>query len=50
MELGKLSIHIIADRVMVMQNGKIVEYGKKEDIFSNPVNPYTKLLLRAASS
>lgn len=43
-------IRHIADRVMVMQNGRIVEYGKKEDIFSNPVNPYTKLLLRAASS
>lgn len=38
----------IADRVMVMQNGQIVEEAIKEDIFTNPLNSYTKLLLAAA--
>lgn len=31
----------IADRVAVMYAGKIIEIGKKEDIFSNPIHPYT---------
>ncbi|HCW52937.1 MAG TPA: ABC transporter ATP-binding protein [Clostridium sp.] len=35
----------IADRVAVMYNGEIVEYGKKEDILNNPVHPYTKALI-----
>ena len=43
-------IRHIADEVMLVQNGRIVEHGKKEDIFNNPVNLYTKLLLQAASS
>jgi peptide/nickel transport system ATP-binding protein/oligopeptide transport system ATP-binding protein len=38
----------IADSVIVMQNGKIVEQGKCQDIFTRPANPYTKLLLEAA--
>jgi peptide/nickel transport system ATP-binding protein len=35
----------IADRVLVMFKGKIVEEGSVEDIFSNPQHPYTKSLL-----
>ncbi len=35
----------IADDVAVMLQGKIVEYGKVHDIFSNPQHPYTKGLL-----
>lgn len=35
----------IADRVLVMQNGKIVEEGYSEQIFTKPFNAYTKLLL-----
>ncbi|QDU31826.1 Glutathione import ATP-binding protein GsiA [Anatilimnocola aggregata] len=35
----------IADDVAVMLQGKIVEYGKVIDIFSNPKHPYTKGLL-----
>jgi peptide/nickel transport system ATP-binding protein len=35
----------VADRVLVMYNGKIVEQGKVWDIFSNPKHPYTKGLL-----
>ncbi len=35
----------IADRVLVMYKGKIVEQGKVEDLFLNPQHPYTKSLL-----
>ena len=34
-----------ADRVAVMHKGHIVEEGKVEEIFANPVNPYTRGLL-----
>jgi len=35
----------VADRVLVMYKGKIVEQGSVLDIFSNPQHPYTKSLL-----
>lgn len=35
----------IADRVVVMYKGSIVEEGKVADIFKNPKHPYTKSLL-----
>ena len=35
----------IADEVIVMNKGKIVEKGKVKDIFINPQDPYTKGLL-----
>lgn len=35
----------IADRVLVMYKGKIVEQGTVLDIFSNPKHPYTRSLL-----
>jgi peptide/nickel transport system ATP-binding protein len=35
----------LADRVVVMYKGKIVEQGSVLDIFSNPQHPYTKSLL-----
>jgi len=38
----------ISDSLIVMQNGLIVEEGKAGDIFNNPLNSYTKLLLEAA--
>ncbi len=37
----------IADRVIVMYLGSIVETGATEDIFTNPLHPYTKSLLSA---
>ncbi len=37
----------IADRVVVMRSGEIVEEGVKERVFSAPRHPYTKALLDA---
>lgn len=37
----------IADRVAVIYKGEIVETASKEEIFSNPKNPYTLSLLNA---
>jgi peptide/nickel transport system ATP-binding protein len=38
----------IADRVAVMQHGRIVEQASAETIFRNPQHPYTQRLLSAA--
>ncbi|MCB0608082.1 MAG: ABC transporter ATP-binding protein [Lewinella sp.] len=35
----------LADRVLIMRKGEIVESGKVEEVFSNPKHPYTKALL-----
>ncbi len=40
----------VADRVVVMYKGKIVEQGSVEAIFSNPKHPYTKGLLACRPS
>jgi microcin C transport system ATP-binding protein len=37
----------IADRVAVMQKGKIVETGATESVFTQPAHPYTQMLLAA---
>ena len=37
----------ISDTVGVMYLGSLVEYGKTEDIFRNPLHPYTKALFSA---
>ncbi|WP_214043866.1 ABC transporter ATP-binding protein [Methanomethylovorans sp.] len=37
----------IADRIVVMKNGKIVEMGKPNDVVTDPKDDYTKLLIGA---
>lgn len=41
-------IRSISHRVMVMQEGKVVEQGETEQLFSQPQQPYTQELLSAA--
>jgi len=38
-------VNMIADRVCVMRNGRILEKDGKEEVFTNPVNPYTRQLI-----
>ena len=37
----------IADRVVVLQHGKVVEQGAADDVLSRPQHPYTRALLAA---
>lgn len=41
-------VRFISDEVAVMYLGKIVEKGGSEEVFDNPLHPYTKALLAAA--
>jgi len=41
-------VRSITDRVLVMKDGNIIERGETEQVFENPQNSYTKLLLSAA--
>ena len=40
-------VRFISDRVGVMLRGRLVELGETEELFNNPVHPYTKSLLSA---
>lgn len=41
-------VRAMADTVLVMRDGKVVEYGPAEEIFDNPGTPYTQALMAAA--
>ena len=38
-------VDMLADRIMVMHKGQIVEHGDADQIMQHPENPYTKKLL-----
>lgn len=38
-------VDMLADRIMVMHKGEIVEHGDADQVMSNPRNPYTQKLL-----
>jgi peptide/nickel transport system ATP-binding protein len=40
-------VEILAHRIAVMQHGRLVEIGERDDILNNPKDPYTKALLAA---
>ncbi|MDX2247650.1 MAG: ABC transporter ATP-binding protein [Bacteroidia bacterium] len=40
-------IRFMSDRILVMQQGKIVEEGYAEELYENPQNPYTQKLIDA---
>ena len=44
------TVRYISDRIIVMNKGVIVERGQAKEVFENPKDPYTKLLLGAAPS
>ncbi|KZM52070.1 dipeptide ABC transporter ATP-binding protein [Labrenzia sp. OB1] len=40
-------VRYLADKVMVMYFGEVVEYGTRDDVFDNPQHDYTKTLFAA---
>ena len=40
-------VKFISDKILVMYLGAVMEFGSKEDIFRNPMHPYTKALFSA---
>ena len=40
-------VHSIADRIMVMRGGRMVEMGDTDTIYNTPADPYTRTLLEA---
>jgi microcin C transport system ATP-binding protein len=43
-------VRALAHRVVVLRQGKVVEQGDAETIFSDPQDPYTRALMQAAFS
>ena len=40
-------VKYMSDKIMVMQNGFLVEYGEADDLYTNPKNIYTKKLIES---
>jgi peptide/nickel transport system ATP-binding protein len=38
----------LADNVMIMRDGVMLEYGKTSDVLNNPQNEYTRKLIKAS--
>ena len=44
------TVRYISDKIVVMNHGQIMEEGPAKQVFENPQDPYTKMLLGAAPS
>ena len=42
-------IRSVSDKIMVLNKGKLIEYDYSEIIFNNPVDEYTKNLIRSVT-
>jgi len=42
-------VRFVSDGILVMYRGRIVEMGRKEELFQEPLHPYTKLLMEAST-
>ena len=40
-------VEYISDEIMVMYLGNVMEHGNRDQVFKNPMHPYTKALLSA---
>ena len=40
-------VRYISDRIAVIYKGKIVEVAPTDELYSNPIHPYTKMLLNS---
>ena len=40
-------IRFVADKIIVLEKGKVIESGSINDVFDNPKNNYTKRLLKS---
>jgi len=41
-------LQFISDDILVLYKGRILEMGKKDEVFSHPLHPYTRMLIKAA--
>ncbi|OPX92520.1 MAG: Oligopeptide transport ATP-binding protein OppF [Syntrophorhabdus sp. PtaU1.Bin002] len=41
-------VRFISDDIMVMYRGRVVEKGTKDEVFSRPLHPYTRMLIAAS--
>lgn len=41
-------VQFVSDDILVLYKGKILEMGGKDEVFLNPLHPYTQMLLKAA--
>lgn len=44
---GLGAVHYVSDRIAVMQNGRMVEFGDAREVFHHPQQEYTKMLLNS---
>ncbi len=41
-------VRFLSDHILVLYKGKVVETGERDEVFFNPLHPYTRMLLRAS--